>query len=135
MSTVPYILLKFSESSKTELLFLILLFHKKHAISFHPIFPVNPQANEPMNVLTQVNAIYWSSTLTTDQQSEFLVIYRVIQKSGQTLKMNNSKTNKDKKMRFIPNREKRSLILCDNQKKRKKIFLLATKGGTVGFLI
>ena len=49
--------------------------------------------------------------------------YRVIQKSGRTLKMNNSKTNKNKKMRFAPNRWKRGQVLCGNQ---KKIVMLAT---------
>ncbi len=31
--------------------------------------------------------------------------------------MNNSKTNKEKKMRFAPNRRKRSRVLCGNEKK------------------
>ena len=48
--------------------------------------------------------------------------YRVIQKSGRNLKMNNSKTNKDKKMQFAPKRWKRSRILWGSEK-------------TVGFLI
>jgi hypothetical protein len=43
--------------------------------------------------------------------------YRVIQKSGRTLKMNNSETNKDKKMRFAPNGLKRSRVLYGNEKK------------------
>ena len=29
--------------------------------------------------------------------------------------MNNSKTNKDKKMRFVPNGWKRSQVLCGNE--------------------
>ena len=44
-------------------------------------------------------------------------IYRVIQKSGRTLKMNNLKTNKDKKMRFALNGLKKSRGLCGNEKK------------------
>ena len=43
-------------------------------------------------------------------------MYRVIQKSERTLKMINSKTNKDKKMRFAPNGWKKNRVLYGNKK-------------------
>ena len=42
--------------------------------------------------------------------------YRVIQESERILKMNNSKTNEDKKMRFAPNGWEISQVLCGNKK-------------------
>ena len=48
-----------------------------------------------------------------------MIKYRVIQKLGRTLKMNKSKMNKDKKIRFAPNEWKRGRVLCGNQNKEK----------------
>jgi hypothetical protein len=58
-------------------------------------------------------------------------IYRVIQKSGRTLKMNNSKTKKGKTMRFAPNGLKRNRVLCGNE---KKLILLLTNRWRYRFL-
>ena len=52
-----------------------------------------------------------------------MIKYRVIQKLGRTLKMNKSKMNKDKKIRFAPNEWKRGRVLCGNQNKEKNSFV------------
>ena len=45
----------------------------------------------------------------------------MIQKSGQTLKMNNSKTNQDTKIRIAPNGWKRSRVLCGKEIKNSSV--------------
>ena len=44
-------------------------------------------------------------------------MFWVIQKLRRTLKMNKSKTNKDKKIRFAENGWNRSRVLCGNKEK------------------
>ena len=50
----------------------------------------------------------------------------MIQTSGRTLKMNNSKGNKDKKKLFLHQTDVKEAGFCVATKKKKKIVLLAT---------
>ena len=58
--------------------------------------------------------------LIQESQQLYKTIYQVIQKSKRTFKMNNLKTNKEKKDAVYTKRIGKKPGLCGNEKKRKK---------------